>query len=122
MFSNAHEDGRQTECAIQHTRASAHASRIADVMAASFAAPAPYRSLHAYLNGRYADSVVLTFAEIEDLLGFALPDQANVQEEWWANDNAEAGPSPQSRAWTLASRTATANLRARTVLFERVPG
>src|SRR5437899_11157843 len=31
--------------------------------------PAEYRSLHKYLDGRYADTVVLRFAEIEDLLG-----------------------------------------------------
>jgi hypothetical protein len=84
-------------------------------------ASGPYRALHAYLNGRYADTVVLTFAEIQDLLGFALPDAARVDIEWWGSDGAEGGPSPQSRAWTEAHRTAKPNLFARTVVFERVP-
>ena len=33
-----------------------------------------YLLLYKYLENRYANTVVLTFAEIEDLLGFALPD------------------------------------------------
>ena len=82
---------------------------------------APYAALHAYLKGRYADIVVLTFAEIEDLLGTALPERARVTNEWWSNDG-DDNPSPQSRVWTQASRRATPNLFARTVVFERVPG
>ena len=89
------------------------------------AVPVLYRPLHAYLHGRFADSVVLTFAEIEDLLGVALPDPARLQQEWWTDERALADPSPpspQSHAWTQASRTARANLRAGKVLFERVSG
>ena len=32
----------------------------------SFVVPAEYLPLHKYLDGRYADTVVLTFAEVED--------------------------------------------------------
>jgi len=81
----------------------------------------PYRALHKYLNGRYADTVVLTFGEIEDLLGFGLPDAARVRVEWWTDDTADGGESPQSHAWMHAGRTAKPNLFARTVVFERVP-
>ena len=81
--------------------------------------PAEYRSLHKYLDGRYADTVVLRFAEIEDLLGFALPDQARLRQDWWANADADGEPSAQSRSWIHASRTAVANLVAQTVVFER---
>ena len=38
--------------------------------------------LYTYLRDRYANRVVLTFAEIEDLLGFALPDPARLQRGW----------------------------------------
>ena len=69
-----------------------------------------YLLLYKYLANRYADTVVLTFAEIEDLLGFALPDQARVQQEWWVNN---------SDPWVLADRTAVPNLVARTVVFAR---
>jgi hypothetical protein len=82
---------------------------------------APYRALHAYLRGRFADTVVLTFAEIEDLLGWTLPEAARVQVEWWEKDGAESEDSPQSRAWTQASRTAKPHLFARRVVFDRVP-
>lgn len=83
------------------------------------AVSAEYRSLHKYLKDRYADTVVLTFAEIEDLLGWALPDLARRQQQWWANTETDAASSVQSRSWTKASRTATPNLSARTVVFER---
>ena len=57
---------------------------------------APYAGLHAYLKGRYADIVVLTFAEMEDALGFTLPDRASASTEWWSNDT-DDNQSPQSR-------------------------
>ena len=85
----------------------------------SLSGVAPYAALHAYLKGRYADMVVLTFVEIEDLVGFALPDRARTAAEWWSNDG---DTEPQSRVWIQASRRATPNLFARTVAFERVPG
>jgi hypothetical protein len=44
--------------------------------------PAPvigtYHLLHICLRDRFANRVVLTFAEIEDLLGFHLPDPARL--------------------------------------------
>jgi hypothetical protein len=81
--------------------------------------PAEYRSLYKYLAGRYADTVVLRFAEIEDLLGYTLPDGARLGQDWWANADADGEASPQSRSWIHASRTAEANLVAQTVVFER---
>jgi hypothetical protein len=78
-----------------------------------------YQSLYQYLEKRYANTVVLTFAQIEDLLGFALPDSAHVNQQWWANDDHDGQCDAQSRSWTLASRTATPNLQAQTVAFER---
>jgi len=80
---------------------------------------AEYRSLHKYLDGRYADTVVLRFGEIEDLLGFALPDQARLRHDWWADADADGAPSTQAQSWIQASRTAKANLVAQIVVFER---
>ena len=78
-----------------------------------------YQLLYRYLEDRYANTVVLTFAEIEDLLGFALPDQARLHQEWWTDaETTMAGPN-YSDSWILASRTAVPNLVARTVVFER---
>ena len=76
-----------------------------------------YLSLYTYLANRYADTVVLTFAEIESLLGFTLPDPARLHQDWWTNASPE--PRGHTDAWVLANRTAKPNLIARTVVFER---
>jgi hypothetical protein len=76
-----------------------------------------YLSLYTYLAKRYADTVVLTFGEIEDLLGFTLPDPARLRQDWWTN----VDPGAQADAWMLANRTARPNLMAQTVVFERAP-
>ena len=78
-----------------------------------------YQALYQNLEHRYANTVVLTFAQIEDLIGSTLPDSARVRQEWWANTDATDTLQPHSRSWTLASRTATPNLQAQTVVFER---
>ena len=77
-----------------------------------------YQLLQTYLRDRYADRVVLTFAEIESLVGFPLPESARSQQEWW--DSTDGAPrTAQSDAWTLAHRTAKVNLVARSVVFDR---
>lgn len=78
-----------------------------------------YQLLYKYLENRYADTVVLTFAQIEDLLGFVLPDQARLQQEWWTDARTNVAGSNYSDSWILASRTAVPNLMAQTVMFER---
>ncbi|MDQ1511091.1 MAG: hypothetical protein QOG50_2935 [Actinomycetota bacterium] len=78
-----------------------------------------YLLLYNYLENRYANTVVLTFAEIEDLLGFSLPDQARLQQEWWTNAEVDVAGRNHSDSWILASRTAMPNMLAKTVVFER---
>jgi len=78
-----------------------------------------YELLHKYLRDRYANRVVLSFGELEDLIGFSLPDPARVQLAWWDGGDFGSAPSTQSFAWRLAGRTATVNLPARSVVFER---
>lgn len=86
-------------------------------MTPSLDSTASYQPLQKYLNGRFADTVVLRFSEIEDIVGFPLPDLARQQREWWAD--AKSAPSVQSRSWIEAHRTATPNLGAESVSFER---
>lgn len=81
--------------------------------------PAEYLPLYTYLVNRYANAVVLRLGEIEDLLGFPLPDLARDEAGWWSDADASGEASPQSRAWTQADRTAAPRLYARTVRFER---
>ena len=79
-----------------------------------------YGVLYSYLEHRYADVTVLTFAQIEDLLGFSLPQLARTYQAWWTL-GANVEGAPHAHAWTLAGRTATPNLTSKTVSFERVP-
>ena len=81
--------------------------------------PAEYLSLYTYLEHRYASTVVLTFEQIESLLGFALPPAARQEPAWWTSP-AGSGPG-DDEAWTAAKRTAMPNLLARHVTFEREP-
>lgn len=75
-----------------------------------------YKPLHSFLQGRYADRLVLTFGQMEDLLGFPLPHEARTDQSWWA---AGATPDEHTDAWLKADRSAVVNLTAATVLFER---
>jgi hypothetical protein len=79
-----------------------------------------YLTLYTYLESRYADRVVLTFAQIEDLLGFSLPELARRNETWWTFPD-PATPLPRyADSWILANRTAQPNCLALTVVFDRV--
>ena len=77
-----------------------------------------YGVLYRYLEHRYADVVVMTFAQIEDLLGFSLPQRARTYQAWWTL-GANVEGAPHADAWTLAGRTALPNLQSRTVTFTR---
>src|SRR4029078_13258190 len=78
-----------------------------------------YRTLHKYLQDRYADTVVMTFGEIEDLIGFSLPDAARVEPGWLPGAAVDGVPTPQSLSWPQAGRAATSRLLAQVVVFER---
>lgn len=79
-----------------------------------------YRPLQKYLRERFSDAVVLTFGEIEDLLGATLPDAARLRATWWTVAEEDGVQSPQSHAWIDANRSAVPNLLARKVRFERL--
>ena len=78
-----------------------------------------YLPLYTYLEHRYASTVVLTFEQMEALLGFALPEAARREPAWWTA--VAANGAPDGNAWTVARRTATPNLPAKNVRFERLP-
>lgn len=81
--------------------------------------PAEYLLLYNYLEHRYASTVVLTFEQMESLMGLTLPARARTERDWWTAAASRA--DTHSDAWTVARRTATPNLSARTVSFERLP-
>ena len=78
--------------------------------------PREYRALYTYLERRYASVVVLTFEQIEALLGCALPAPARTEREWWTDI---VDPQRQCAAWIEAGRTAAPNLAAEIITFER---
>ena len=80
----------------------------------------PYRGLFDYLDKRYADTVVLTFQQIRDLMGAELPQAALMDQAWWSDTGSGLPDADWSSAWTLANRTARPNLQARTVTFDRL--
>ena len=61
--------------------------------------------------------VVLSFEQIDTLLGFALPVSARTETDWWKAGGAV--PNAHCSAWTGAGRTASPNLLAGHVVFER---
>ena len=81
--------------------------------------PAAYMPLYTYLDRRYAATVVLTFEQIESLLGFAPPSPAFADAEWWTHS--QEATDRHSAAWTAARRSAAPQLGARIVTFERLP-
>ncbi len=78
---------------------------------------APYGPLNAYLARRHASYVVLTFEQMESLLGFSLPAVARTEIEWWTSQADH--DDGHTKMWTGAGRTATPNLLARNVAFTR---
>lgn len=83
--------------------------------------PAEYQPLHKYLDGRFADTVVLTFADLEALLGFVLPDAARFDPAWWSNPDSSDVCAPHCGTWINAHRIARPNLPAQIVRFDRTP-
>lgn len=57
-----------------------------------------YRALGEYLVKQYKVSVLLTFQEIEQILGFTLPPSAYSYRAWWANNRSH----PQAGSWLSA--------------------
>ena len=78
--------------------------------------PREYLALYTYLDHRYASVVVLTFEQIDALLGFALPAPARTERDWWTDTLNTQG---HCAAWIEAGRSAAPNLAAGTIRFER---
>lgn len=77
-----------------------------------------YEPLRTYLDGHSETTVQATFAQIEDVLGVALPASARKYRPWWANE--QAGTHVHARAWLDAGRrTSNVDLKAGTVEFVR---
>ena len=78
-----------------------------------------YEKLTYYLASIDTEQVTLTFAEIEDIIGFSLPHSAYAYPAWWSNQ-ASSGHS-QTLSWqSIGWRTGEVNLSLKKVTFFRV--
>ncbi|GAM98196.1 hypothetical protein U91I_01828 [alpha proteobacterium U9-1i] len=75
-----------------------------------------YQPLLSHLQRRNGRPEMLSFEEIEEIIGKTLPQSAVKHRSFWANDNQEA----HSRAWTRAGyRVAYVDRDEKVVRFER---
>ena len=81
---------------------------------------AKYDPLSRYLRRQAGREVVLTFAEIENLLAALLPKSAR-RREWWANETSESTTQVQRRAWMSAGYHAFPAPADDRVVFRRAP-
>jgi hypothetical protein len=78
-----------------------------------------YDPLRDHLKQQNGREVVLSFEQIEELLGFALPRSAQ-RAEWWGDDSPEH-PRLQRQAVRDAGYDARRQPDGKTVLFRKTP-
>jgi hypothetical protein len=78
-----------------------------------------YDPLRDYLKKQNQRELILSFAQIEKLLGFALPRSAQ-RAEWWGDDSPEY-PRLQRQAVRDAGYDARRQPDGKTVLFRKMP-
>jgi len=77
-----------------------------------------YFSLRHYLEGLKTAETSMTFADVERVLGFALPYSARNHQAWWANEI--SGSHVQKQAWLGAGwKTSRVDLAAEKLVFVR---
>jgi len=77
-----------------------------------------YRPLSQWLSSLTTSEVQVSFAQIEKILGFALPASARTWIAWWENETYPI--RSQCKAWAAAGfSTQQLNLAEQTVVFAR---
>ena len=88
-------------------------------LAREVAARGKYAALFLHLCALEARRWRTTFADIEGLLGFALPNSARVHRPWWANQT--NGGHSHALAWQAAGwRTSQVDLHGESLVFVRL--
>ena len=78
---------------------------------------AKYAPLADYLRGSGQDSVVMTFSDIERIIGAELPQSAFTHRAWWSNNPTN---NVMTHAWLEAGyTTANVDMAARTLVFRK---
>lgn len=76
-----------------------------------------YEPLTHFLSGRDTQEVPMTFAEIEKIVGFKLPEKASGIRAWWSNNPSN---NVMTKAWLAAGFvTERVDMGARRLVFRR---
>ncbi|HEY9090641.1 DUF7662 domain-containing protein [Parasphingorhabdus sp.] len=77
-----------------------------------------YAPLYRHLLTRDGTEWQTTFSELENILGFSLPNSAHMYRPWWANDRGAA--HSQSMSWTLAGwKSSSVDMDDATLTFKK---
>lgn len=78
-----------------------------------------YAPLYRHLRARAGREWRVSFAELEEVLGFRLPESARDYRPWWSNQR-NGGGHGHSLAWQVAGwKTRAVDLEEETLVFER---
>ena len=78
-----------------------------------------YSPLYRCLRARGGGEWRVSFADLEAVLGFTLPESARVHRPWWSNQRNGGGHS-HALAWQMAGwKTRAVDLERETLVFER---
>lgn len=77
-----------------------------------------YEKLKSHLQSINQDRVTMTFAEIEEILGFSLPNSAYKHRAWWSNTDSHT----QARAWLDAGWKVSIINQGRDITFDKISG
>lgn len=72
-----------------------------------------YEPLYKFLKSESSNRIVMTFLEVEDVLGFSLPASASKYLAWWDGSSQHT----QAYAWSEAGFKAKPNLKEKKVEF-----
>lgn len=79
---------------------------------------AKYDLLREHLERSRSPSLLLTFSQIDKIVG-GLPVTAYQRDEWWANEDVQITRHTQCKSWQRAGYTVTVDRRAKTARFHR---
>lgn len=80
---------------------------------------AKYDPLYEYLSKQTLRQLILSFSEIENIIGAQLPNSV-VRPQWWANDTNSETSHVQCKAWLAAGYNAYLVIGSSKVRFERI--
>ena len=76
-----------------------------------------YDPLRKYLANCGKDEILMTFADMERIIGSPLPKSAVSHAEWWANESNDSSRHSHAKAWYNAGYKARANRPEKKVVF-----